>query len=718
MGFEMESIILSYFNSNFAKEFLVVYLKIFTIFFIYLNTLEVLISSLQIDKHIHGMVKIFIFTVFILLSTISTIIFYPQLFSDFFYGKHPYLLPILYFFTDYINPDIPIYTLYLLLFNYLIFNLIKYVQLKEIKYFYIQIYLIFFMIFHLRNDLIGLIIFFIFFKLTYHIQFKINKFIIITFYFLMIILSFSFYYYEQKLIFPSDLDSNKKTNIILISADSLRKDTIGKIRNNKSITPNIDRFKDDSFNFNDHHTTIPRTFPSWADLLTGSYSMSHQVRDMFPAPSEAANIGSKEFPTLPQFYSKNGYSTSVFSNFAGDIFPRANFGFEIVETPDFNAKVLMIQKSLEPQIFLMPLLSGIFSGGQYFDEIHSFSNFGDGKQILNKMKPYLRLNSKKNLFTTVFFSVTHFPYSPPYPFYKVFTPADYKGIYKYFKFVDPTNDSKPTEEDIEQIKNIFDSSILSFDNSFGELIDHLKLLNLYDESLIILTGDHGETLYEEIHGHGHGEHLRGENVTNIPLIIKFPKSKLIELPEGCKTNFKLCNTFNGITTSIDIFPTLLNFSGFSYNHDIPGRSLIPILGKEKWEDDRKIYTETGIWFSDIGEHFFQKQRIHYPNILELHRVVPEHNYQIMITDRFFRETIAFSKHRGILSSDYKFLYIPTHDGVVYEFYDRINDPLNTKNLFPNNKIEIFKKELHQISQKWESSEIISDYILPPPIEKD
>jgi hypothetical protein len=130
-----------------------------------------------------------------------------------------------------------------------------------------------------------------------------------------------------------------------------------------------------------------------------------------------------------------------------------------------------------------------------------------------------------------------------------------------------------------------------------------------------------------------------------------------------------------------------------------------------------VYSETGIWFSDKGDHFFQKQRIMYPNILKLHRVVPENNSQIMITDPFYRDSIAFAKHRAILSSKYKFIYIPTHDGVVYEMYDRTADPLNTKNLYPQQSIEIYRNYLYSLVKKWENSKVISEYILPPPIEE-
>ncbi|MCB1179738.1 MAG: sulfatase-like hydrolase/transferase, partial [Leptospiraceae bacterium] len=233
-------------------------------------------------------------------------------------------------------------------------------------------------------------------------------------------------------------------------------------------------------------------------------------------------------------------------------------------------------------------------------------------------------------------------------------------------------------------------------------------------SVIILTGDHGESLYEDIHGQGHGEHLRGDAITRVPLFIKLTPDWKNKATINCELK-ENCNKFNGVTSSIDIVPTILSLYSIEKFKELPGRTLFPIPASSKWEDDRKVYAETGIWFSDIGDHFFQKQRIMYPNILKMHRIVPDENYQIMITDLYYRNTIAFAKHRALISDRYKFIYIPTHDGVVYEFYDRINDPNNTKNLHPSYESNRYLNELIELSKRWENSKVISEYIIPEKI---
>lgn len=711
MGFDFGEDLLSYINQDMINLLTKIYGKILLIEFLFFaSILQIIILIFEREevKKIY-FISILLFLFFPFISAIGR---YPQLYGDFFYLQYPSLLFILSLITDHTNPAIFENIIYFSFYSIIAVLIFKIFKNKTSDYLVTICYLLLFTIFHLRGEWVGITIIFVVWKVILYKKIYIN-----TRYSMLILFLISFFYIfwtYQDFYFYRTVSESTKPSIFIVSADSLRKDKIGFKRDGMSITPNIDIFSDDAIKFKDHNTTIPRTFPSWTDLLTGKFSMEHKIRDMFPAPEEVEKIGSGEFPTLGHILSENGYETSVFSNFAGDIFPRANFGFQVSKTPDFNANVILIQKALETQIFLLPVLAGILSGGEYFPEINSFSNLGDGKFILRNWKSYMRNSSEKDIFSTLFFSVIHFPYSPPYPYYNKFSKPTYTGKYKFLKFVDPTDDRKPSDEDIEQIRALYDESVLAFDESFGDFIETLKKIGKYDNSIIILTGDHGEALYEDIHGHGHGEHLRGEAVLGVPLLIKFPKSFQIKHLESC--SLRTCTEFNGITSNIDIFPTILDFLNIKLRGEYPGRSLMQIIGKENWEKDRFVYAETGIWFSDTGDHFFQRQRINYPNILKLHRIVPEKNNQIMITDTFYRDTIAFAKHRAIISSKYKFIYIPTHDGVLYEFYDREKDPNNQINLFPTPAMDEYRKELYSISEKWENGKVIADYIFPPPLD--
>lgn len=639
----------------------------------------------------------------------QSMIVHPQIYGEFFFYRYPSSAGVLYFLTDFIPPKVLSFLSHGILLIGLFISIWYLYKNKTKQAFAYLCHLLILGVLHGQGSLILGLLYFIF---VYWQGPNFERIHIKTYVRLIFLIIFLY-------IFPSLLNTFSgffaskdadKPPIYIISADSLRFDRIGKQVHGKSITPHIDTFQKDSFNFLDHHTTIPRTFPSWTDFLTGQYSMSHKIRDMFPSVDEIQRIGSDSFPTLLQVLGKIGYKNYAVSSFAGDIFPRANFGFDQVFAPNFNAKLMTIQRTAETQLLILPILTGeLFDRGYFLPELFGLSTWGDGKRLVQKFKEIVDYSGSSSHSITYFSSVIHFPYSPPYPYYKEYTDSSYYGKYKYLKFVDPTKSDALNEQEIQQVRNLFDGSVRAFDDEFGEIVTHLKSKGFYDSSIIILTADHGESLYEDVHGQGHGEHLRGESVTKVPLLIKFPKQKMSEYKE---TDLN----FFGVTSSVDIYPTLLEYLKIQNSRDMPGESLIQVLGKKDWDKERFIYAETGIWFSDVGGHFFQSQRIPYPNILSLHQVVPEEDYQIMITDIMYRDTIAFSKHRSIQTSEYKLIYIPTRSGVLFELYNRKLDPNNTKNLFPSGPVgQKLKDKLYELVTKWESANRVGEFLIPESI---
>ena len=100
------------------------------------------------------------------------------------------------------------------------------------------------------------------------------------------------------------------------------------------------------------------------------------------------------------------------------------------------------------------------------------------------------------------------------------------------------------------------------------LLELLRRKGLYDQTMIVLTSDHGEEFYEH-HGWNHTHSLYDELI-KVPLIIKMPRGK--------RAGFKL----DSIVRLTDIMPTILECAGAAYEPDaLDGRSLLPVLeGKE------------------------------------------------------------------------------------------------------------------------------------------
>jgi hypothetical protein len=135
----------------------------------------------------------------------------------------------------------------------------------------------------------------------------------------------------------------------------------------------------------------------------------------------------------------------------------------------------------------------------------------------------------------------------------------------------------PPEVPLEEIVARYDESLLKIDAFLGKLFALLRERGLYDEALIVVTGDHGEFFGPEVYGHG----IMKEAVLHVPLVVKFPGNA----HAGTEVA-------NGVQL-VDVFPTLLEAAGAAREgHDLAGRSLLLELGAESGAE-RPLFSEGG-----------------------------------------------------------------------------------------------------------------------------
>ncbi len=152
-----------------------------------------------------------------------------------------------------------------------------------------------------------------------------------------------------------------------------------------------------------------------------------------------------------------------------------------------------------------------------------------------------------------------------------------KKKFMFIHFYDPHTDYTPPAPYDKQFKHPYDGEIAFVDHCIGRIIDKLKSLDLYDDSLIIITGDHAELLNE------HGEPTHGffiyQNVLRVPLIIK---------PVGHSTPVRVADN----TSLTDIVPTILGQSGFEVPPHIQGVDLSDYFVRgDHHIPDRYIFNE-------------------------------------------------------------------------------------------------------------------------------
>ncbi len=483
-------------------------------------------------------------------------------------------------------------------------------------------------------------------------------------------------------------------NVIIISADSLRNDHV-----TKELAPNLTALALKGTRFQQCYVSLPRTFPQWITYLESRYPSEHGVRNMFPDKS----LRDQTRDSLCSILKQQGYTTAVVSDFAGDVFSRFQAGFDIVKAPYFNFNALIEQRCLEMHYLLLPYLLNQ-AGREIFPVLKEMANNADPLLLEQEAEKIIdRFQGRQKFFLVLFSSVTHFPYAAPYPYYNLFTEPGYQGRYKYHKPNIPGESFSLPAADLAQIRNLYKGAVSSLDDMVGRLLAYLEKKKLDQNTIIIVLSDHGEQLYEHGWGQGHGEHLRGQAVLNVPLIIAKPREKFPVQEQGA------------LVRDIDIAPTILDLLHIASPKTMAGVSLLPLARGTTSSLNLTAFAETGLWFTDKGDNFYQQQRILYPDIIGLGAIDSTYNNEVVIKPEY-RALTTIAKHRMIRNDRYKLIYIPLRQGIRFELYDVQNDPQELNNIAGQNPkiVAVMKGQLFQWMAKDKKSFWRNDYLVPHP----
>jgi membrane-anchored protein YejM (alkaline phosphatase superfamily) len=293
-----------------------------------------------------------------------------------------------------------------------------------------------------------------------------------------------------KLFYPTEDILMKKTpstpNIFIFFSDAFRNSVIS-----KEVTPNIENFKNDSIYFKNHYSGGNST-------RFGLFSFFYGLNATYWFPFLEANKGPLFFNILKKLNYQINISSSTSTIW-----------------PEFAQTVFVdVQKSIKDD----------FKGTPYQKDIKNSKYFSNWISKQDKSKP---------IFSFVFLDAPH-GHSYPKEFTK-FRP-DNKGDINYLTI---------NSSDRDILFNQYKNAIYFNDKLFADMIKVLKTNNLYENSIIIFSSDHGEEFYE-YGGYGHNNAFNKSQI-NSPLLIKIPnhKSKIV----------------TKITSHQDIAPTLLTILG-------------------------------------------------------------------------------------------------------------------------------------------------------------
>nr|WP_260987301.1 sulfatase-like hydrolase/transferase [Paenibacillus sp. oral taxon 786] len=361
----------------------------------------------------------------------------------------------------------------------------------------------------------------------------------------------------------------RKPPVFFIMTDELRADTFG-FRGHPIVrTPHLDALAKDAAVFTNAYTNCPMCAPARVSLATGRYGLSHGVLDNAFAPVEdevslyqtmhdhgyrTINYGKTHFNTPGSFGFEENYPRGLFDD----------GGVSVFGVTDRELLNRSVYKKNEGEVSL--IIHG--KNPQKPEETADSRVTRAYIDRLDELK-----DSERPLFYRLSIIDPHTPYFPTEPYASMYHPDDmplpatwnedltskplmHRYYYRARGF------DRLTEEDYRKSIASYYGLITHVDDRVGQVIARLKELDLYDNSIIVFTSDHGSMMGE--HGFIEKWGIMYEEVCRIPLMIKFPRSKY----QG---------SYDSFAEIVDIMPTIMDATGIEVPACVQGTSLMPLL---------------------------------------------------------------------------------------------------------------------------------------------
>ena len=455
---------------------------------------------------------------------------------------------------------------------------------------------------------------------------------------------------------------SKRPNLLMIGSDTLRADRPGHAGYRRCLTPNLDRLAEQGAVLSHCYIPCARTAPSLLSLFTGAWPHSHGVRDNFVSDDQSRMT----LPALPGLLSKAGYQTAAVGDWAASDLSKFNLGFESLDLPpdQWNLKFLIRQGPKDIRLFLS-LFMGNRIGKFFLEEIYYLGGVPLTRQLgLSARRMLARLSEdERPFFLNVFMASTHPPFASEYPYYTMYADPAYRGPSKFAmaKLTEPfeiiRRQGEPREEfDLEQILDLYDGCVKSFDDELGRILAYLEASGLTRDTVVLVYSDHGMEFFEH-ETWGQGNSAIGDFSARIPVVLSGPT-----LPAG--------HNLDGVTRSIDLAPTLLDLLGLPPAPTMAGISLLNALKGAPLPELPAFY-ETGIWLTTVPGT--PEGHLSYPGILELLEIPDLDSGTLAIKPEFQHQVVA-AKDRMIRFGRWKLVYQPLVNGKLLRLFDLETDP--------------------------------------------
>jgi len=468
-------------------------------------------------------------------------------------------------------------------------------------------------------------------------------------------------------------------NIIIIGSDSLRADHLGcaGYRPQRSdgpaaagVSPTIDALAADSTRLGNCYTAIASTLESGVQLMASQYPQSHGIRFMYPDRATVAASNKRTVP-LADLLRQRGYDTAAIGDWCAGYYEVTPLGFQHISVSSFDNFKIYMSEAVVMAHFVVPLYFDNPLGYRIFPQLESFAQFVTPKVVTDRVERHLAAAAKtrKPFFWHVFYSCNHLPYRCPEPYVSMFADPSYQGknrngvdfdINEFIGGTDLESKWKALQsKEISQIRALYDGCTREFDDCVATILAAIKRNGLADNTIVIITADHGDDLYEPGVTLGHGLTFNGGLQANhVPMIVHVPGQTPKTIPQTVRL--------------IDIAPTLAELTGTPPSPTWQGQSFAPWIRATAAPEYRPYYGETGFPFVQFTVPGIE--RPHLPPMDQCTFIDNTYNYQFVVKPEF-RERIIQAKQRCLKTQNWKLVCTPTASGSRhYGLFHMANDP--------------------------------------------
>jgi arylsulfatase A-like enzyme len=483
----------------------------------------------------------------------------------------------------------------------------------------------------------------------------------------------------------AETKNNKPPNVIIIGSDSLRGDRLGcaGYRPQRSdgpaaagVSPHIDALAQRSIRFENCYTSIASTIESGIQLMTSRYPHSHGIRQMYP-DRETVEKTKRDTTPIASMLREKGYDCAAIGDWCAGYYEVVPLGFEHVSVSSFDNFKIYMSQAVVMAHFVVPLYFDNALGYRVFPQLKSFAQFVTPEVVTKRVEQRLAsvASEGKPFFWHVFFSCNHLPYRSAEPYVSMFADPTYRGPnrngvdFDIDEFIGGTNlESKwkalPPAE-IHQIRALYDGCTRQLDDCVAKILSALARHQLEDNTIVIITSDHGDDLYENGVTLGHGLTFNGANHANrVPMIVHLPGATPRVISEAVRL--------------VDVAPTIADLVGIPHAPDWEGQSFASWLRGEETPVNRPFYGETGFPFIQFSVPGVTRPRL--PPMDEMTFIDKTFNYQFVLKSEY-REALVNAKQRCLRTANWKLVCTPTADGGRhFGLFDNRKDPDGEHNI--------------------------------------